>query len=48
MNFSPTVTSRTVRSVVQAAFRLVTGFLFACHGAASMPRPVRVPTGPRL
>ncbi|MFF7236923.1 DoxX family protein [Streptomyces collinus] len=36
MNFSPAVTLRTVRSVVQAVFRLVTGFLFACHGAASL------------
>ncbi|MEU7054731.1 DoxX family protein [Streptomyces sp. NPDC046197] len=36
MNFSPAPTLRTVRPVVQAVFRLVTGFLFACHGAASL------------
>ncbi|MEV6796444.1 DoxX family protein [Streptomyces sp. NPDC051320] len=36
MNFSPALTLRTVRPLVQAAFRLVTGFLFACHGAASL------------
>ncbi|MEU9480542.1 DoxX family protein [Streptomyces sp. NPDC048191] len=36
MNFSSTPTLRTVRPVMQAAFRLVTGFLFACHGAASL------------
>ncbi|NYV74783.1 DoxX family protein [Streptomyces sp. UH6] len=27
---------RTATPVVHAAFRLVTGFLFACHGAASL------------
>ncbi|MFE9120456.1 DoxX family protein [Streptomyces sp. NPDC007172] len=36
MNFSRPATLRTVGPVVQAAFRLVTGFLFACHGAASL------------
>ncbi|MFI1168844.1 DoxX family protein [Streptomyces sp. NPDC020801] len=36
MNFSPAQTLRTVRPGVQALFRLVTGFLFACHGAASL------------
>lgn len=36
MNFSPALTLRTLRPVVQSVFRLVTGFLFACHGAASL------------
>ncbi|MFG2638978.1 DoxX family protein [Streptomyces sp. NPDC048362] len=36
MNFSPSHTLRTVHPGVQALFRLVTGFLFACHGAASL------------
>lgn len=36
MNFSLVRTLSTVRPVVQAVFRLVTGFLFACHGAASL------------
>ena len=36
MNFSPELALRTVRPLVQAVFRLVTGFLFACHGAASL------------
>ncbi|MEU5532108.1 DoxX family protein [Streptomyces sp. NPDC020362] len=36
MHFSPALTLRTARPVVQAVFRLVTGFLFACHGAASL------------
>ncbi|MEU3844384.1 DoxX family protein [Streptomyces sp. NPDC028635] len=36
MNFSPAPPLRTVRPIVQAAFRLVIGFLFACHGAASL------------
>ncbi|MET9076539.1 DoxX family protein [Streptomyces sp. NPDC004232] len=36
MNFSLATTLRTARPVVQAVFRLVTGFLFACHGAASL------------
>ncbi|MFJ5529015.1 DoxX family protein [Streptomyces sp. NPDC093261] len=36
MNSSPASTLGTVRPVVQAVFRLVTGFLFACHGAASL------------
>ncbi|MDT0468482.1 DoxX family protein [Streptomyces gibsoniae] len=36
MNFSPTPTLRSMRSGVQAVFRLLTGFLFACHGAASL------------
>ncbi|MGQ5637869.1 MULTISPECIES: DoxX family protein [unclassified Streptomyces] len=36
MNFSPAQTLRAVHPGVQALFRLVTGFLFACHGAASL------------
>ncbi|MDF3301411.1 DoxX family protein [Streptomyces tropicalis] len=36
MNFSRAQTLRSVRPGVQALFRLVTGFLFACHGAASL------------
>ncbi|MEV6114556.1 DoxX family protein [Streptomyces sp. NPDC052109] len=36
MNFSPAPTLRSMRPVVQAVFRLLTGFLFACHGAASL------------
>ncbi|GGV09479.1 hypothetical protein GCM10010260_54780 [Streptomyces filipinensis] len=36
MNFSPALTLRSMRPVVQAVFRLLTGFLFACHGAASL------------
>ncbi|MFJ7899383.1 DoxX family protein [Streptomyces sp. NPDC096198] len=36
MNFSPAPGLRTIRPVVQALFRAVTGFLFACHGAASL------------
>ncbi|MEV8527454.1 MULTISPECIES: DoxX family protein [unclassified Streptomyces] len=36
MNFSPAAVLGTVRPFVQAVFRAVTGFLFACHGAASL------------
>lgn len=36
MNFSPAPTLRAARPFVQAVFRAVTGFLFACHGAASL------------
>ncbi|MFR9797557.1 DoxX family protein [Streptomyces sp. MS06] len=36
MNFSPAATLRAARPLVQGVFRLVTGFLFACHGAASL------------
>ncbi|MGW4567887.1 DoxX family protein [Streptomyces sp. NPDC004561] len=36
MHFSPALTLRSMRPVVQAAFRLLTGFLFACHGAAAL------------
>jgi putative oxidoreductase len=36
MNFSPARTLRAARPIVQTVFRLVTGFLFACHGAASL------------
>jgi putative oxidoreductase len=36
MNFSPALRLRSPRPLVQAAFRLLTGFLFACHGAASL------------
>ncbi|MEU5092641.1 DoxX family protein [Streptomyces sp. NPDC021356] len=36
MNFSSALSLRGVRPVAQAVFRLVTGFLFACHGAASL------------
>ncbi|MFE9535677.1 DoxX family protein [Streptomyces sp. NPDC006691] len=36
MNFSRPEQLSTAGPVVQAAFRLVTGFLFACHGAASL------------
>ncbi|MCX5386983.1 DoxX family protein [Streptomyces sp. NBC_00083] len=36
MNFSHQSTLPTAGPVVQAVFRLITGFLFACHGAASL------------
>lgn len=36
MNLSSVPALRTVRPLVQAVFRVVTGFLFACHGAASL------------
>ncbi|MFJ4474159.1 DoxX family protein [Streptomyces xanthochromogenes] len=36
MNFSRPATLHTVGPVVLAVFRLVTGLLFACHGAASL------------
>ncbi|MEU8470030.1 DoxX family protein [Streptomyces sp. NPDC029006] len=36
MNFSPAQPSGAARSALKALFRLVTGFLFACHGAASL------------
>lgn len=32
----PEQATQTARPVVQAVFRLVVGFLFACHGAASL------------
>ncbi|MET9359660.1 DoxX family protein [Streptomyces sp. NPDC006632] len=36
MNVSRPMNLPSAGPVVQAAFRLVTGFLFACHGAASL------------
>ncbi|MFG2794387.1 DoxX family protein [Streptomyces sp. NPDC048419] len=36
MHFSPPVRLRAMHPIAQALFRLVTGFLFACHGAASL------------
>ena len=36
MNFSPALALRTARPAAHAVFRVVTGFLFACHGAASL------------
>ncbi|MEU8585843.1 DoxX family protein [Streptomyces sp. NPDC048664] len=36
MDFSPASALRAIRPVVIAVFRVVTGFLFACHGAASL------------
>ncbi|MFG3283301.1 DoxX family protein [Streptomyces sp. NPDC048111] len=36
MNFSRPLRLSVAAPVVQAVFRLVTGFLFACHGAASL------------
>nr|BFD86871.1 DoxX family protein [Streptomyces sp. Xyl84] len=36
MNFSSALPLRSARPFAQGVFRLVTGFLFACHGAASL------------
>jgi putative oxidoreductase len=36
MSLLPEQALHSARPVVQAVFRLVTGFLFACHGAASL------------